>query len=178
MSETFNAYLLRAGADGAVTGAFEAVPVADLPDGDVTVRVAYTTVNYKDGMVMKGIGRLVRTYPHIPGVDFSGTVESSSNPSFAPGDPVVLTGWRVGEVRWGGYGALARVQGDWLVRLPEGLSLADAMALGTARHCRGQKHAAYQFRKSTHVSHLAVPETRFAGLCLLMGNARDDEAMM
>ena len=137
MSETFNAYLLRAGADGAVTGAFEAVPVADLPDGDVTVRVAYTTVNYKDGMVMNGVGRLVRTYPHVPGVDFSGTVETSSHPGFAPGDAVVLTGWRVGEVRWGGYGALARVQGDWLVRLPEGLSLADAMALGTAGFTAG-----------------------------------------
>ena len=137
MSETFEAYLLRAGADGTVTGAFEAVPVADLPDGDVTVRVAYSTVNYKDGMVMNGIGRLVRNYPHVPGVDFSGTVETSSDPALAPGDPVVLTGWRVGEVRWGGYGALARVQGEWLVKLPDGITLARAMALGTAGFTAG-----------------------------------------
>lgn len=132
MSETFKAYLLRQGADGKVTGAFEEVPIAGLPGGDVTVRVAYTTVNYKDGMVMGGIGRLVRNYPHVPGVDFSGTVEASSHPAFAPGDPVVLTGWRVGETRWGGYGALARVPGEWLVALPEGLTLRRAMALGTA----------------------------------------------
>jgi len=137
MTETFRAYLLREGADGKVTGAFEEVPVADLPDGDVTVRVGYTTVNYKDGMVMNGIGRLVRTYPHVPGVDFSGTVEHSSNPAFAPGDPVVLTGWRVGETRWGGYGALARVRGDWLVALPQGLTLEHAMALGTAGFTAG-----------------------------------------
>lgn len=137
MSDTFKAYLLREGPDGKVTGAFEEVAAADLPDGDVTVRVAYTTVNYKDGMVMNGIGRLVRTYPHVPGVDFSGTVEKSSNPAFAPGDPVVLTGWRVGETRWGGYGALARVPGDWLVRLPDGLTLSRAMALGTAGFTAG-----------------------------------------
>lgn len=137
MSGTFRAYLLREGADRKVTGGFEEVPTADLPDGDVTVRVAYTTVNYKDGMVMNGIGRLVRTYPHVPGVDFSGTVETSSNPAFAPGDSVVLTGWRVGEVRWGGYGALARVPGDWLVKLPAGLTLARAMALGTAGFTAG-----------------------------------------
>lgn len=142
MTETFKAYLLREGDDRKVTGAFEDVPVSELPapspDGaDVTVRVAYTTVNYKDGMVMNGIGRLVRAYPHVPGVDFSGVVEASDNPGFAPGDRVVLTGWRVGETHWGGYGELARVKGDWLVRLPDGLSLSRAMALGTAGFTAG-----------------------------------------
>lgn len=137
MPDSFTAYLLREAADGKVAGAFEEVPVPDLPEGDVTVRIAYTTVNYKDGMVMNGIGRLVRSYPHVPGVDFSGTVEASTNPAFAPGDPVVLTGWRVGETRWGGYAALARVPAAFLVRLPDGLTLRRAMALGTAGFTAG-----------------------------------------
>lgn len=137
MTDSFKAYLLREGDDRKVSGAFEDVPVSDLPDGDVTVRVAYSTVNYKDGMVMNGIGRLVRTYPHVPGVDFSGTVEASDNPAFTPGDKVVLTGWRVGEMHWGGYGELARVRGEWLVKLPDGLSLSRAMALGTAGFTAG-----------------------------------------
>ncbi|WP_420403793.1 MDR family oxidoreductase [Nisaea sp.] len=131
MTETFKAVLLRE-ADRKVTAAIEQVPVGDLPEGDVTVRVAYTTLNYKDGMVMNGIGRLVREYPHIPGVDFSGTVENSEHPDYKTGDKVVLTGWRVGEVHWGGYGELARVRGDWLVKLPDGIGLDDAMAIGTA----------------------------------------------
>lgn len=137
MTDTFKAYLLREGDDRKVTGAFEDVAKSDLPDGDVTVRVAYSTVNFKDGMVMGGIGRLVRSYPHVPGVDFSGTVEESDNPDFEPGDKVVLTGWRVGEMHWGGYGELARVKGDWLVKLPGGLSLSHAMALGTAGFTAG-----------------------------------------
>lgn len=137
MSDSFKAYVLRDGDNGKVTGAFEAVAAADLPDGDVTVRVACTTVNYKDGMVMNGIGRLVRSYPHVPGIDFSGTVEASTHPGYAPGDQVVLTGWRVGETRWGGYAELARVPGDFLVKLLDGLSLERAMALGTAGFTAG-----------------------------------------
>lgn len=103
-----------------------------LPDGDVTVRVTHTTLNYKDGMILNGLGRLVRDYPHVPGIDFAGEVEESDHPGFRPGDGVVLTGWRVGEAYWGGYAAKARVKGDWLVPLPPGLSPAQAMALGTA----------------------------------------------
>ena len=137
MTDTFKAYLLREDENRKVSGAFEDVPVADLPEGDVTVRVAYTTVNYKDGMVMGGIGRLVRSYPHVPGVDFSGVVEASAHSDFAKGDKVVLTGWRVGEMHWGGYGELARVSGDWLVKLPDGLDLSHAMALGTAGFTAG-----------------------------------------
>ena len=118
MSDTVKAVLLRE-ADKKVTAAIEQVPVTDLPDGDVTVRVAYTTLNYKDGMVLNGIGRLVRNYPHIPGVDFSGTVETSENPDFKPGDKVVLTGWRVGEVWWGGYAQKAKVKAiSTTVRIP------------------------------------------------------------
>src|SRR5262249_58288946 len=97
-----------------------------------TVAVDYSTLNYKDGMILSGLGRLVRQYPHVPGVDFAGKVESSSNPDWRPGDPVVLTGWRVGESRWGGYAQKARVEGKWLVKLPEGLATGRALAIGTA----------------------------------------------
>lgn len=103
-----------------------------LPDGDVTVRVACSTLNYKDGLILNGIGRLVRHYPHVPGVDLAGEVEESDHPDYKPGDKVILTGWRVGELHWGGYGEKARVKAGWLVPLPEGLTLRRAMALGTA----------------------------------------------
>ena len=127
----FRALVLREDG-GKVTSAIETVNVRELPDADVLVRVTHSTLNYKDGMVLNGIGRLVRSYPHIPGVDFAGIVEESAHPAYAPGDSVVLTGWRVGEVWWGGYAERARVRGDWLIRLPDGLALPDAMALGTA----------------------------------------------
>lgn len=106
----------------------------DFPEADrpVTVAVEYTTLNYKDGMVLNGLGRLVRNYPHVPGIDFAGTVEASAHPDFKPGDPVVLTGWRVGEMTWGGHAQKARVKGDWLVPLPDGLTAKRAMAIGTA----------------------------------------------
>jgi len=106
----------------------------DFPEADrpVTVAVEYTTLNYKDGMVLNGLGRLVRKYPHVPGIDFAGTVEASAHPDFKPGDPVVLTGWRVGEMTWGGHAQKARVKGDWLVPLPDGLTAKRAMAIGTA----------------------------------------------
>ncbi|WP_396022185.1 MDR family oxidoreductase [Celeribacter litoreus] len=106
---------------------------ADLPEGDVLVHVEYSTLNYKDGLCLsaKG-GGLVRNYPHVPGIDFAGTVEASDSPDFKPGDKVVLTGWRVGEVRWGGYAEKARVKSEWLVPLPEGLTTRQAMAVGTA----------------------------------------------
>lgn len=105
---------------------------SDLPDGDVTVQIDYSTLNYKDGMILKGIGRLVRHYPHIPGVDFSGVVENSSSDDFRPGDRVVLNGWRVGESRWGGYASKARVKSKWLVKLPKNISTEQAMGIGTA----------------------------------------------
>lgn len=127
----FRALVLRE-ADRKVSAAIETLTEADLPDGDVLVRVSHSTVNYKDGMVMNGIGRLVREYPHVPGIDFSGTVEASDSPDFKPGDAVVLTGWRVGEAHWGGHAEKARVKSEWLVPLPDGLSPANAMAVGTA----------------------------------------------
>ncbi len=130
-AERFTALVLDE-ADGRVTAAVQELDEASLPEGDVTVAVAYSTINYKDGMILGGIGRLVKAYPHIPGIDFAGTVESSASPAFRPGDPVILTGWRVGEVRWGGYATRARVKADWLVPLPAGLSLRQSMAIGTA----------------------------------------------
>ncbi|MBO6603536.1 MAG: oxidoreductase [Roseicyclus sp.] len=105
---------------------------ARLPDGEVTVAVEYSTLNYKDGLCIGPGGGLVRTYPHVPGIDFAGTVETSDDPRYAPGDKVVLTGWRVGEVHWGGYAEKARVKADWLVPLPAGLTTRSAMAVGTA----------------------------------------------
>lgn len=118
--------------DDQVSVAIESLEDDRLPAGDVTVAVDYSTVNYKDGLVLNGLGGLVKTYPHVPGVDFAGTVEASDNPNFKPGDAVVLTGWRVGEIHWGGYAQKARVKGDWLVKLPDGLSPRAAMAVGTA----------------------------------------------
>jgi acrylyl-CoA reductase (NADPH) len=128
---TFRALMLHE-EGGRIVPRLEVVDEARLPPGEVTVAVEYSTLNYKDAMVLQGIGRLVRNYPHIPGVDFAGTVERSDSPEFKPGDPVILTGWRVGEVHWGGYAEKARVKAAWLVRRPEGLSATQAMAVGTA----------------------------------------------
>src|SRR6202045_349132 len=117
---------------GKVVPRIEAVDEDRLPPGEVTVAVECSTLNYKDGMILQGIGRLVRNYPHIPGIDFAGTVEHSNSPEFKPGDAVILTGWRVGETQWGGYAEKARVPASYLVRRPEGLSARQAMAIGTA----------------------------------------------
>ena len=104
----------------------------DLMDGDVTVRVEYSTVNYKDGLAVTGKAPVVRRFPMIAGVDFAGTVESSSHAAWQPGDKVILNGWGLGETHLGAYAQKARVKGDWLVRLPASMSARDAMAIGTA----------------------------------------------
>jgi acrylyl-CoA reductase (NADPH) len=104
----------------------------DLMDGDVTVRVEWSTVNYKDGLALTGKAPVVRRFPMIPGIDFSGTVEASSHPAWKAGDKVILNGWGLGETHLGAYAQKVRVKGDWLVRLPEGISARDAMAVGTA----------------------------------------------
>lgn len=131
-SPEFQALVLDKSDDGKVTAAIKPLTDADLPEGDVVVRVSHSTLNYKDGLVLNGLGGLVRNYPHVPGVDFAGTVEQSSHPDYKEGDTVVLTGWRVGEIHWGGYAQKARVKGDWLVKLPDALSPRRAMAIGTA----------------------------------------------
>jgi len=117
---------------GKTSAAVEEIGIDDLPQAEVTVAVEYSTVNYKDGLCIGPGGGLVRTYPHVPGIDFAGTVEASDDPRYSPGDKVVLTGWRVGEAHWGGYAQKARVKADWLVPLPQGLSTRSAMAVGTA----------------------------------------------
>jgi acrylyl-CoA reductase (NADPH) len=104
----------------------------DLPNGEVTVDIDYSTLNYKDGLCIGPGGGLVRNYPHVPGIDLAGIVETSDDARYEVGDEVVLTGWRVGENRWGGYAQKARVKGDHLVPLPKGLSTKQAMAVGTA----------------------------------------------
>ncbi len=128
----FKALLVTRDEDGKTEAQVTTLEDGRLPEGDVTVAVEFSTLNYKDGLCIGPGGGLVRRYPHVPGIDFAGTVEASDDPRYAPGDKVVLTGWRVGEVHWGGYAQKARVRADWLVPLPEGLSTRQAMAVGTA----------------------------------------------
>ena len=115
---------------GEVRHAIKEISENSLPEGDVLVAVEYSTLNYKDGLVLKGLGNLVKRYPHVPGVDFVGTVIEGDG--FQPGDKVVQTGWRVGELHWGGYAEKARVRREWLLPLPPGLSARDSMVIGTA----------------------------------------------
>lgn len=129
----FNALVVEKDEESGKTSAeVRQIGLDDLPEGEVTVAVEYSTVNYKDGLCIGPGGGLVRKYPHVPGIDFAGTVEESSDDRYSPGDKVVLTGWRVGEAHWGGYAQKARVKADWLVPLPEGLDTRAAMAVGTA----------------------------------------------
>ncbi|MDF1633391.1 MDR family oxidoreductase [Mycoplana sp. MJR14] len=129
---TFRALLVEKGEDGTISATVQELADDRLPDGEVTVAVEYSTLNYKDGLCITGKGGLVRSFPHVPGIDFAGTVEASADPRFRPGDQVVLTGWRVGETWWGGYATRAKVKGDWLVPLPKALTPREAMAIGTA----------------------------------------------
>lgn len=129
---TFKALLVSKDDAGKTHAEVTQITEDQLPAGDVTVAVEYSTVNYKDGLCIGPGGGLVRTYPHVPGIDFAGTVEASDDPRYTPGDKVVLTGWRVGEAHWGGYAQKARVRADWLVPLPDGMTTRQAMAVGTA----------------------------------------------
>ncbi|MBY6209716.1 MULTISPECIES: MDR family oxidoreductase [Halomonas] len=112
--------------------AIESIHEQDLPEGDVTVAVDYSTLNYKDGLAITGKGPVVRSFPMVPGIDLAGTVTSSSHGEFAVGDQVVLNGWGVGETHWGGLAEKARLNGDWLIPLPTAFSTKSAMAIGTA----------------------------------------------
>jgi acrylyl-CoA reductase (NADPH) len=128
---TFKAIVIEK-ADSGTTSSLTDFDEANLMDGDVTVRVEYSTVNYKDGLAVTGKAPVVRRFPMIAGIDGAGTVETSSHPAFKPGDKVVLNGWGCGETHLGAYGAKTRVKGDWLVHLPGGISTREAMAIGTA----------------------------------------------
>lgn len=131
MSEKFKAIVIGK-SDQGQSVEFTELTDADLMEGDVTVDVEHSTVNYKDGLAVTGKAPIIRKYPLVPGVDFAGTVRSSSNPGFRAGDKVVLNGWSVGESHHGGFAGRARVKGDWLVHLPDVFSTAEAMAIGTA----------------------------------------------
>ena len=130
----FKALVMEQNDEGLAAPVIKDIDTDALPAGDVTVAVEYSTVNYKDGLCLsaKG-GGLVRKYPHVPGIDFAGTVEASDDDRYQPGDKVVLTGWRVGEVHWGGYAQKARVKADWLVPLPKGLDARQANGRGHRR---------------------------------------------
>jgi len=128
----FTAIVLEEDDNHKITAGLQTLPNERLPEGDVTVCVDYSTLNYKDGMIVQGIGRLVREYPHVPGIDFSGTVEASSSKDYSPGDQVILNGWRVGETHWGGFSTRARVKSEWLIPVPDGLTSKECMAIGTA----------------------------------------------
>lgn len=131
MSNTFRAIQLTKTDDGQAANIVD-LTENDLMDGDVTVEVSHSTINYKDGLAMTGAAPVVRTWPMVPGIDFVGTVTKSDNANWKEGDKVVLNGWGVGETHFGGYAGRARVNGDWLVALPDGISPAHAMAIGTA----------------------------------------------
>ncbi len=131
MDSNFRALLLEEGTSG-ICASIQQLDESQLPDGDVTIAVEYSSLNYKDGMILQGLGQLVRRYPHVPGIDLAGRVIDSQSPDYRPGDRVVLTGWRVGETHWGGYAERARVRSEWLIPLPASLDCRTAMSLGTA----------------------------------------------
>ncbi len=130
----FRALVLERSGDEPAVASIRTLDDSALPAGDVTVAVEYSTLNYKDGLCLSpnSSAAMVRTFPHVAGIDFAGTVETSDDPRYRPGDKVILTGWRVGETHWGGYAEKARVKADWLVPLPKGLTTRQAMAVGTA----------------------------------------------
>lgn len=128
----FRALLIEKDDTGASRCALTELDDGRLPEGDVTVRVSHSTLNYKDALAITGRAPVVRQFPMVPGIDLAGVVEDSRDSRFAPGDQVLLNGWGVGEVHWGGLAQRARVRADWLLPLPVGLSPADAMAIGTA----------------------------------------------
>lgn len=129
---TFRGLLLDRTEHGDVRATLSLLTDDQLPDGGVTIDVEYSSLNYKDGMALRGLGGLVRTYPHVPGIDLSGTVSASETDGFDVGDRVVLTGWGVGETRWGGFAQRARVDDEWPAKLPDHVSTRQAMAIGTA----------------------------------------------
>lgn len=129
---TFRALVTSKDDSGVLSSRVQHVEEAALPQGDVTIDIEWAGLNYKDGLCLTGAGGLVRSYPHIAGIDFAGTVRASQSSRYGVGDKVVLTGWRVGETQWGGYAEQARVKAEWLVPLPDGFSTRDAMVIGTA----------------------------------------------
>ena len=131
MTETFTAMVIDA-VDGKPKGSFQELSISSLPDYDVLVEIAYSTLNYKDGLAVSGKGRIARRMPMVGGIDIAGTVVESRSPDWQPGDKVIVNGWGLSETEWGGYGRFQRVKPEWLIRLPGAFSLQQAMAIGTA----------------------------------------------
>jgi acrylyl-CoA reductase (NADPH) len=131
VAETFNVFVIEE-VDGKPMGLFKTLTLADLPDHDVLVEVAYSTINYKDALAVTGTGRIVRTLPMVGGIDLAGTVVESRSPDWQPGDQVVVNGWGMSETVWGGYSRFQRLKPEWLTRLPNVFSLEEAMGIGTA----------------------------------------------
>jgi len=131
-TESFPGFVVRKDGEGRVSASVEKLRQADLPAGDVTVRVAYSSLNYKDGLACQGHPGVVRSFPHVPGIDCAGMVVQSASPAFQPGDEVLITGYELGSGQWGGFAAYARVPAEWVVPLPAGLTIRDAMIYGTA----------------------------------------------
>jgi acrylyl-CoA reductase (NADPH) len=131
LPESIRAFYLDAG-DGKPVGRLGEVPAATLPEGDVIIRVTHSTINYKDAMMIKGVGYRIKDFPFVPGVDLAGEVVESASPAFKPGDQVVLNGYGAGEHFAGGYAAFARTRSEWLIPVPDGWTGADCMGIGTA----------------------------------------------
>ncbi len=132
MAEPFPCFLVTKNSSGEVTASVAEKTIDDLPEGDTLIRVAFSSLNYKDALAASGHPGVVRTFPHVPGIDAAGTVEHSADPRLRPGDEVLVTGYELGAGVWGGYAQFVRVPADWVVPLPEGLTLRQSMALGTA----------------------------------------------
>ncbi|PWC53774.1 MDR family oxidoreductase [Azospirillum sp. TSO22-1] len=131
MADSFTAFVIE-DADGKPKGGFKQLTLADLPDNDVLVEVAYSTVNYKDGLAASGKGRIARKMPMVGGIDLSGTVVESRSPDWKPGEKVIVNGWGLSETQWGGYSRFQRLKPEWLTRLPDAFSPEEAMGIGTA----------------------------------------------
>lgn len=131
MIDSFKAFLIEE-VDGRPRGSFKDLTLADLPDNDVLVEVAFSTVNYKDGLAVTGKGRIARKLPMVAGIDLAGTVVESGSPGWKPGDKVVVNGWGLSETQWGGFSRFQRLKSEWLTRLPDAFSLEEAMGIGTA----------------------------------------------
>ncbi len=129
---SFSAFVVRKDAAGQISACVEPLTTDELPAGEVLIRVAYSSLNYKDALASQGHRGVVRTLPHVPGIDCAGTVEESSSPDFQPGDQVIITGYDLGSGHWGGYAEFVRVPAEWIVPLPKGLTLRETMIYGTA----------------------------------------------
>jgi acrylyl-CoA reductase (NADPH) len=145
-TDSFPAFVVRKDASGGVTSRVERLTRDALPAGDVLIRVAYSSLNYKDALAVQGHPGVVRNFPHVPGIDCAGTVEESTSHDYRPGDAVIVTGYELGADHWGGYAEFVRVPAEWIVPLPAGLTLRDAMIYGTAGFTAAQCVAAIRAR--------------------------------